>query len=121
MNQGAGAMTQAVCEIVYETVYYHIAHVSCAGTCAIIAQQQDNNSSNVTSVYNKITFFVPYDISKNGWQYIVSHYWTHWTQESQSDAGLEEETLLPHFAPESIYWRYVSARQIWYGSQREAV
>ncbi|EXU94735.1 MULE transposase domain protein, partial [Metarhizium robertsii] len=39
------------------------------------------------------------------------------TQRAPSDATIEEETLLPHYAPESIYRRYVLARQAWYDSQ----
>ena len=39
------------------------------------------------------------------------------TQRAPSDATVEEETLLPHYAPESIYRRHVLARQAWYDSQ----
>ncbi|KID83172.1 hypothetical protein MGU_09535 [Metarhizium guizhouense ARSEF 977] len=34
-----------------------------------------------------------------------------------SDATIVEEMLLPHYAPESIYRRYILARQAWYDSQ----
>ncbi len=70
-------MRRDVTEIVYCPVYYHTAHGSCAGTCTIIAQPQDNNLTNVMFIYDIISFLERYDVRNNGWQYIVSHYWTH--------------------------------------------